>query len=280
MSTPTGKEIEHKFFLAMEKLLLLHQDDALDARKIDCVFYGIKIAELFRIYYYIIAMQLTTRIYDLEKRLLFLEAMLNTGNRRTVYLELDVPNGITPEVINCAFITLASLFTNRDVPAHALILISQSGPDNEPSASIKDLVFEVNEYKKWLAERAKERQCGVVTYWHLLKEGVNEDEPDSTDAPLGGLDKTRGYGFITLCKTPVSPSTAPAEPVLFRGGQLVFYFTNADVDKKMGDELSGCEGKIPWGQIPVVFFDGGPPEKNWRKHAIGVTPPPPPTPKK
>lgn len=262
--TTSGMKAETALFSILKSYLFVQQDPVLDQNKIDGIVAGIK----FYILPHLdlpIAVQVTTRLGDWDKRVRFFEAIQNAAIEQTAFIELDTQKDISSKIALRVLTVLLSLFFDKNAPTHALISVDNSYYETN------DLEDEVGRYKRWLQTTIKGKQRGVLTFWRWLEneddteETSGESEEDNTMPPLE-IVKKRGYGFIRLFDPDVSaPSTLGS-------GGLNFYVSNQNISDELLILLEGKDGNVIKDKIGVSFSDGGAKKGHLRKVAVDVVP--------
>gem|GEM_PF-6159038 len=254
---------ETALFLALEKYLFVLQDPVLDRNKIDGIFVGLKFISP-PYFNFPIAVQITTRLGDWDKRSRFLEAVQNSAIGQTAFIEIDTRKDISPKIALYVMTALLSLLFEKNAPAHALISVDNSGYGKD------DLEDGVGGFKKWLETTIDGKQRGVLTFWRWLEneedmEGIPDESEEDGTTPLSGITKKKGYGFIRLFDPNVSmPST-------LGGGGLNFYVPSQNIPAELLSRLEGKDGNVTGDKIGVSFFDGGAKKGHRRKVAVDVS---------
>lgn len=258
---PVGKNVESAFISTIRDFFLVTQDPVLDRLKVDSVIIGAKLVSP-PLFFPPLAVQITTRLGDWEKRGRFFETMKNLNVAKTVFVEIDADKLTTALALNVAAAMLF-IVLGKDSPRHSLVRVSGSSFDCH---NLEELM---GSYRNWLKTVIQGQLRGRLVFWRWLE---NEERPDpieetrsAADAPSGSEKDRAGYGFIELLRS-AGPGTSTE-------GDRNFYVSSQNIPLEILEKLRKKDGNISAEQIELWFFDGGVREgKYLRKTAIEIRP--------
>lgn len=206
IGTSPGLEAEREFVKCLQELeYKIVTDELLDQHlKLDGVITAPPMSGSAFFYPTPIAMQVTTRIKDWEKRAGCVQVARNIASR-LAYIEL-CGYDITSEMVNAADAALRSMFYCQATPQIALVEIRNN------NYSIADLDALLIQYQTWLKTIIPGQLTGEITVWKTEKR----------------------WGFLTALAR--GPNGIVEE--------VQFYFHISSVDITLSQKLDGLDGNI------------------------------------